>query len=220
MTLGALVKAYRKANGLTMKEFGERIGRTKGYISQLESGINPTNGRPIRPTLETVQRIAAAMGEDTETLIRMLDGWTGEEAFTEAGLTPMPAVRRFPVLGTIACGQPILAEENIEETVYADADLHADFCLRCQGDSMINARIFDGDMVFLRAQNTVENGEIAAVLVDDLETKATLKRVRRFPDHLVLEAENPRYRPLVFWGPEMERVRIIGKAVYFMSSIF
>ena len=82
---------------------------------------------------------------------------------------------------------------------------------------MINARIFDGDIVYIRQQDEVESGEIAAVLIDG--TEATLKRVRIFEDHIILEPENPMYKPLVFWGEEMNRVRIIGKATHFMSEV-
>ena len=81
---------------------------------------------------------------------------------------------------------------------------------------MINARIFDGDICYIRRQPTVENGQIAAVLVDD---EATLKRVRLFDDHIVLEPENPQFRPLVYWGEEMAAVSILGLAVAFTSSV-
>lgn len=81
---------------------------------------------------------------------------------------------------------------------------------------MINARIFDGDVVYIRAQPTVESGEIAAVRIGD---EATLKRVRLFEDHISLEAENPMYKPLVYWGDDMNSVQILGKAVAFTSLI-
>ena len=95
-------------------------------------------------------------------------------------------------------------------------NITADFALTCKGDSMINARIFDGDIVYIRQQDTVESGQIAAVLIDG---EATLKRVRLFEDHISLEPENPQYRPFVYWGEEMNTVRILGKAVAFTSTI-
>ena len=128
----------------------------------------------------------------------------------------MPEMRKIPLLGTIACGAPVLADEHIEGQVDIPANIHADFALTCKGDSMINARIFDGDIVYIRQQDTVENGEIAAVLI---ETEATLKRVRLFDDHISLEPENPMYKPIVFWNEEMYEVRILGKAVAFTSSV-
>ena len=128
----------------------------------------------------------------------------------------MPEMRKIPLLGTIACGEPILATENIEDYVAIPKELPGDFALTCKGDSMINARIFDGDIVYIRQQNTIENGEIAAVLIDG---EATLKRVRLFDDHISLEPENPLYKPLVYWGEEMNLVRILGKAVAFTSAV-
>lgn len=133
-----------------------------------------------------------------------------------SNILPMPEMRKIPLLGTIACGAPVLAEEHIESQVDIPVNIHADFALTCKGDSMINARIFDGDIVYIRQQDTVENGEIAAVLI---ETEATLKRVRLFDDHISLEPENPMYKPIVFWNEEMNEVRILGKAVAFTSSV-
>lgn len=133
-----------------------------------------------------------------------------------SNILPMPEMRKIPLLGTIACGAPVLAEEHIEGQVDIPVNIHADFALTCKGDSMINARIFDGDIVYIRQQDTVENGEIAAVLI---ETEATLKRVRLFDDHISLEPENPMYKPIVFWNEEMNEVRILGKAVAFTSTV-
>ena len=128
----------------------------------------------------------------------------------------LPIMNKVPLIGSFACGSPILAEEHIEDYVDIAAHIHADFALTCKGDSMINARIFDGDIVYIRQQETVDNGQIAAVLIDG---EATLKRVRLFDDHISLEPENPQYRPLVYWGEEMNTVRILGKAVAFTSAI-
>lgn len=135
---------------------------------------------------------------------------------TAPNIIPMPGMRKIPLLGSIACGAPILAEEHIEGQVDIPTNIHADFALTCKGDSMINARIFDGDIVYIRHQDTVENGEIAAVLIDN---EATLKRVRLFEDHIVLEPENPMYKPLSYWNEEMNSVRILGKAVAFTSVV-
>lgn len=128
----------------------------------------------------------------------------------------MPEMRKIPLLGTIACGAPVFAEEHMDGEVDIPSYIHADFALRCEGDSMINARIFNGDIAYIRKQDTVENGEIAAVLI---ENEATLKRVRLFDDHISLEPENPMYKPFVFWGEDMNSVHILGKAVAFTSVI-
>lgn len=119
---------------------------------------------------------------------------------------------RLPLLGEIACGKPILAEGGEESMVEIKTDVAADFCLRAKGDSMTGSRIYDGDLVLIREQDMVENGEIAAVLIKD---EATLKRVYYYPEkaRLVLYPDNPAYMPLVFSGPELSEVRILGKAV-------
>ena len=127
-------------------------------------------------------------------------------------------LKRIPILGRIAAGTPIYAEENIEGYTYTDLNGGSEyFGLRVHGDSMDAARIHDGDVVIVRRQETVENGQISAVLIDSEE--ATLKRVKIFDDHIVLEPENPMYKPLVFWGEEMNNVRILGKATHFISKV-
>ena len=130
-------------------------------------------------------------------------------------------MKQIPLVGTIACGQPITAVEEVSEMVDMPDHIRADFALRCKGDSMVGARIYDGDMVYIRQQPQVENGEIAAVLIEDGAeyAEATLKRVYLSDSQRVLQAENPLFRPLVFAGPEIEKIRILGKAVAFTSSI-
>lgn len=127
-------------------------------------------------------------------------------------------LKRFPLLGEIACGEPIFADEDRESCVMADMDINADFCLTAKGDSMINARINDGDIVFIKEMPMVDNGDIAAVIIDD---EATLKKVYYYPDKgkLVLYPENPNYEPFIYVGEELNSIRILGKAVYFMSTL-
>jgi repressor LexA len=122
------------------------------------------------------------------------------------------------MLGEIACGEPIFADEDREHCVMVDMDIDADFCLTAKGDSMINARINDGDIVFIKEMPIVENGEIAAVIIGD---EATLKRVYYYKEQnkLVLNPENPKYEPLVYLNDELNSIRILRKAVYFMSAL-
>ena len=121
-----------------------------------------------------------------------------------------------PLLGTIACGAPILAIENIEEMIPSPPKVNADFALSCKGESMINARIFPGDIVYIKRQPVVENGEIAAVLIGD---EATLKRVYIFKNRLTLMAENPLFDPINLVGEEMNQATILGKAVAVVSFL-
>ena len=126
--------------------------------------------------------------------------------------------QRLPLLGEIACGEPIWCDVDRESYVEVGTNIRADFCLRAKGDSMINARICDGDIVFIRQQPIVENGDIAAVIIDN---EATLKRVYldRENGKLVLQAENPKYSPLVYVGDELNNIRILGKAIAFESNL-
>ena len=133
------------------------------------------------------------------------------------GIRPIEATS-FPILGEIACGEPIFAAEEKGVYIKSGTDIQADFCLTARGDSMTGARIYDGDIVFIRAQSIVDNGEIAVVIVED---EATLKRVYYYPNKntLILKAANPLYEDLVLSDEELEKTHIIGKAVAFQSAL-
>lgn len=137
--------------------------------------------------------------------------------YRDYGFLPPPNTVKKPRLGRISCGKPINSEENFDGYDDVPDNIQCDFTLICEGDSMIGARIHDGDVVYIRQQPTVENGQIAAVLVDG-EGKL-LKRVYHDGDRLALAAENPAYPPLIFVREEINTVRIIGKAVGFTSLI-
>lgn len=220
MTLGEIIKEYRTEHHLSMEEFGRRIGASKQYVSILERNINPSTGRPPKPTYEKILAVANAIGETFDSVMRKLDENTQVSLTPDAGTMPLPGTTRRPRLGTIACGEPILAEQNIEGYDEVPDFIRCDFTLVCRGDSMINARIRDGDIVCVKQQPTVENGQIAAVLVDDGATEgATLKRVRFRDGGIVLWPENPAYEPKVFTGKDVEKVKILGLATHFISTI-
>ncbi|MBR5094480.1 MAG: helix-turn-helix domain-containing protein [Oscillospiraceae bacterium] len=199
---GEKLKAIRIERHMTQEELARVLGTSKQVISRYE-----TNQRS--PKIDIVYGYAERLGVPVDYL-------ADNSLPIPSGIIPLPRMGRAPLLGTIACGEPILAEENLDGAVDLPEHIRADFALRCEGDSMINARIFDGDIVYIRQQDTVDDGQIAAVLIDDA---ATLKRVRLFPDHIILAAENPTFRPLVFWGEEMSHVRILGLAVAFTSTV-
>ena len=204
-TLGLRIQSTRLSRKLTIDELAAQVGIHKSTISRYERGEIES------PKIPVVNAIANALQVNPSWLI----GKSDDAAFV-SNIIPMPGMNRIPLLGRIACGAPILAEDHIEDYVDIPKNIHADFALTCQGNSMINARIFDGDIVYIRQQDTVESGEIAAVLIDN---DATLKRIRIFEDHVSLEPENPQYRPIVLWGEEMNTVRILGKAVAFTSAV-
>ena len=204
-----------KARGIRASELALRTGLSKARISQY------VNGKFI-PKSDAILLIAEALRVSELWLL----GKTTDMEATASPDEPLPCpenisplrLRRFPVLGEIACGLPVLAVEDPDCSYVTAADTDADFCLTAKGDSMIGARIFDGDEVFIQRTDVVENGEIAAVVV---EGEATLKRVYYYPaeEKLVLAAENPAYAPLVFTGPELETIYILGRAVAFQSKL-
>ena len=197
----------RKEKKLTLDELAERVGTSKQTIHRYEKGIISN----IPP--EKIERLATVL----ETTPSELMGWESVSVPPYKNVIPL-STKKLPILGKISCGKPIYAQEEHESYASADSRLDADFCLRAIGDSMIGARIFDGDTVFIRSQESVDNGEIAAVIIND---EATLKRVYFYPEEqkLILSPENPRYAPLVFVGSELAEIKIIGKAVAFQSAV-
>lgn len=202
-----LIREQRARTGKTLEQIGKEIGVAKATVQRWESG-----------EIKDMRRDKlVALARALETTPAYLMGWeeTPEQDPVQY-LDPLPKMHKIPLIGTIACGEPLLAVENIEGEVDVPEHIRADFALRCKGDSMINARIFDGDIVYIRQQPAVENGQIAAVLIGD---EATLKRVRLFDDHISLEPENPMYRPIVYWNGDMASIRILGLAVAFTSAV-
>lgn len=167
------------------------------------------------PRMDKVEMIANYFGIKKSDLIEEKPAATPSIAFDN--LFPIE-VKRFPLLGEIACGKPIAANEEKELYVEAGSNIPADFCLRAKGDSMIGARICDGDIVFIQQQDMVEDGEIAAVVIED---EVTLKRLNYYPDKnlLILKPENSKYEDLVYTGEELNHIRILGRAVAFQSDI-
>lgn len=211
-------KLLRKERGLSQAALATELGFTKSSVNMYERGDR-------EPGLESLETIADFFNVDMDYLLGKSDvqnrflytpASDAESVALPDNIIPRPATYTVPLLGTIACGEPILAAENIEDNVEVPEHIHADFALRCKGDSMINARIHDGDIVYVRQQPAVNNGEIAAVLIGD---EATLKRVYVYEDHVVLQPENPAYAPLVYFKDAMQAVRILGKAVGFTSLL-
>lgn len=205
MNIGDIMRTRRQELGLTLEEVGDYVGVGKSTVRKWEHGDIENMKRDKIALLSKILKLSPL------TFI------TGEVEYgTPDNIIPLPKMKKIPLLGTIACGEPILAAENIEALINADENLNADFALRCKGDSMINARIFDGDIVYIREQPDVEDGEIAAVLIDE---EATLKRVYKYPSKVVLRPENPLYDDMIYSKEEMNEVRILGKAVAFLSAV-
>ncbi len=198
------LKKLRKERGLTQEQLASLLKISKSAISMYENGNR-------EPNFETEELIADFFNVN----ISFLRGKS--QTSIPDGFMPMPSMVKRPRLGVISCGDPINSEENFDG--YDDVPEHivCDFTLKCEGDSMIGARINEGDLVYIRQQSTIENGQIAAVLIDG--TEKLLKRVYINDDSIILQAENPAYPPRVFSKEDMNRVSIIGRAVGFTSVI-
>ena len=208
ITAERLKQCRIKANQ-TLEQIGTLVGVHKTTVMRWEKGETE------RISLPTIQILSAYYNVNPAWLMGA-DVSMEEGSSLPDNIIPLPKTKNIPLLGDIACGEPILAEENISDYIKADTSVNADFALRCKGDSMINARIFDGDIVYIRQQSDVDDGEIAAVLIGE---EATLKKVYKTENKLVLRPCNPMYDDLVYSNDALDSVRILGKAIMFTSLI-
>lgn len=200
-TLGERIRQLRLERDLTQEEVGKRIGTTKQQIYKYETGI--------------IENVPA---DKIEALANLYDvspayimGWENLDFNKIPEVIPLNKVRRIPIIGRIACGDPLFAEENYEGYFVSDPNmLSADFALYARGDSMIDANIKDGDLVFFRKTPQVENGAIAAVLIEE---EATLKRFKKFDNMIILEPANVDYEPIMITEEDHKNVIILGEMV-------
>lgn len=209
-----------------MSEFGDRLKRARKdkHITQamltdiLRNQYNLKTDRVMiskwetgfqKPQADTVAIIARILNVSTDYLL-----YGYETVPFEVGSAMPQQIKKIRMLGSIACGVPIFCNEEYEYVIATGENANADFCLTARGDSMINARIADGDIVFIKQQSVVDDGEIAAVVIGD---EATLKRVYKTPEGIMLVAENPAYQPMYVSGDELNQTWILGKAIGFQS---
>lgn len=192
------LNALLRDNEKTQLDIAKALGVSSSTVSSWCTGEK-------MPRMDKVERLAEYFNVGKSSLL--------EANRLPKNILPAPKLYKAPRLGRIACGAPILAEEHIECYDDVPENIHCDVTLLCKGDSMIGAGIEDGDVVYIREQPEVENGEIAAVIVG--EDEATLKRFKRVGDMVLLIPENTKYEPLVFSGEEINSIRIVGKAVGF-----
>ena len=212
--IGDRIKSLRKSKGYNMRQMASALNLPYTTYVNYEKGAR-------EPNSEQLILISKYFGVSIDYLMGRTDvpftEETSENIFEKyPNIQPLPKMRKVPLLGAIACGEPIYREED--EWISLPNDIKADFCLRCQGDSMIDARINDGDIVFIKSCPEVENGQIAAVSIDN---EVTLKRVFYYPEknRLVLYPENKAYEPFVYMNEELNDVRILGRAVMFLSGV-
>jgi len=206
---GKRLKELRERNNFSMDRLVD-IYNMKFNGKMNKSTLSRYENNLQEPMYTVVVNLAEIFGVSVDYLSGAKDN-----LFAIKGVIPIET-RRFPLEGEIACGEPIYANREYEAYVEASSDIDADFCLKAKGDSMINARIFDGDVVFIKSQPDVENGDIAAIRIGD---EVTLKRVYKYENRIELRAENPLYSPLNYEGSELDQVQILGKAVIFQSAV-
>lgn len=197
--------------GITQTELSKRTNINKSSISTYLKG-------EYKAKQDKVDLLANALNVSPVWLMGYDIPMQRDLSFDPSTLTNYVPItkKKIPLLGEIAAGQPIYADEHIEEFLPVDDKLHADFALKIKGDSMINAQINDGDIVFIRQQSDVDDGQIAAVLIND---SATLKRIYHMNGFLQLNAENPAYKPIICSPETCDTCRILGLAVAVLGKI-
>lgn len=195
-------------SGKTQKDVADAIG-----VSQQIMNVW-ARGKAI-PRMGKIQRLADYFGVEKSDLID--EKPEGPSIPSYSNIFPLQR-KRIPLLGEIACGEPIFCNEGRESYVEAGTDVRADFCLKARGDSMIGARILDGDVVFIQRDVELVSGQIYAVAIDD---EATLKRVYydEVAQVLQLLSENPKYPPMIYSGERLAHVHVLGKAIAFQSDV-
>lgn len=203
MEFGDILKRLRMERGLSQDELAALLGTTKQVISRYET-------KKRVPRLSVVSEFAQRLGVPLSLL-------SGEGAEPPREIAREGGVRRIPILGGAACGEPIYSPGDGTEYVTVEEELDCDFALIAEGDSMTGDRIFSGDLVFIRRQDSVRDGEIAAVALDNELTLKHVRRLRSADGSVVftqLLPSNPSYSPIDIGGEsETRNVRILGKAV-------
>ena len=199
-----MIGYLRRRDGYSQKDLADKIGVSRSTIGMYETGDR-------EPDFETLEALADTFNVNMDTLL-------GKSApVLPSNVAPLRPMGKVPLVGQIACGTPILAEQNITDYVDLPGHIRADYALTCRGDSMVGAGIRDGDIVYIRQQEEVENGQIAAVVIDGDE--ATLKRFYYADGVVTLTPENSAYPPRTYVGDAISSVHVIGLAVAYTHAI-
>lgn len=193
--IGKRLMIARKDKDMTIEQVADRINMSKSTISRYENGLVENMNTPILQTLADIYNV---------NILWLL----GKSEVKEINKNDIKKnTNSIPLLGRIAAGSPILAEENIEDYFNLDSSIRADFCLKIKGDSMIDEGIYNNDIVFIRKQDTLENGQIGAILIED---EATLKTFYKEDGTVILQPANKEYKPIIFTNGN---IRVLGRLV-------
>lgn len=200
MNTAEILKSLREQHGLSQQEVADKLGIDRTTYVKYESG----SSKPVRKLSE----LAALFGVTTDYLL----GNDVDPNKLSNYLGPVVENKKIPIIGSVKCGPNGLAYEYLEGYVFVDDSLTGDVtAFVCKGDSMKDIGISDGDIAIVRRQCTIENGELAVVIINGEE--GTLQRVRYHDNVMILEAANPVYPPRIFSGKEMNVVKIFGKVI-------
>lgn len=204
-----VIKQLREQRGMSQDALAEKVGyKDRSSIAKVEAGL-------VDLSQSKIAAFAKALGVSPAILIGVgEDSVLGSKDDLPSNLIPA-RFRQAPLIGEIACGTPILAEQNIIDYIDVPEHIQCDFALKCRGNSMIDLGVKDGDVVYIRSQPEVQNGQVAAVIVDGAESEATLKKFFRYDNHVMLIPANSEEAPFAFYGEEMSRVHVQGLAVGF-----
>lgn len=206
MKLNELILDYCRKNGLSQRQFSEKIGISSGYLTMLIRNQNYNTKRTIQPTIDTYKKVAVGMGLSIDELFEAIDDAPisipprGDVEFFSMGDLNRHSI---PIIGSVAGGEPIYDEDF---DLYIDGPVNATCAVRLRGDSMEPTYI-DGDLIYVKEQPNVNDGQVAIVFLD---SEAVLKRVYHVKDGLQLLSDNPKYKPISATGDEYESIRILG----------
>lgn len=197
--IGDRIRARRIELNLTQQELANKTSlKTKGAISRIENNLRDIDQSQVKEFSKALKVTPS-----------WLMGWNEKDNITN--MKAIKKVKTIPILGEIACGDPIWAEENYDGYFSLDSSMKADFILVAKGDSMVDAGISNGDKCFIRKTETLDSGKIAVVLVDD---SATLKRIYQTDSGWILQPENKNYAPKIIDGD----IKILGELVGIYKS--
>lgn len=210
-----ILKSLREEKSLSQYELADIIGVKQSTVAMWESGKN-------KPSYSTQLKLSEFFNVSIDYLLGRDKKTTNHDSLITSllasGVLEPIKTKKVPMLGSVSCGEPIMMAAERDLFVNVSSSLNIDFVIKAKGDSMIGARIFDGDLVFVKEASIVDDGKIAVVAIDD---EVVLKRFYydREKNTVILMSENSSYLPKSYKGEEIDQIRVLGQAVAFQSNL-